>query len=744
MAKHPRTAQFSGNGTIKKNEALREIVPVGLDLALKYGLSGENPDSLIASKGWDYLESLEKDTHLASVLATRRQKLIEKGWKIEPHISDNGKVTARNQEIADFVNFCVDEMHGTLEKDIEGMLDALGKGFSLSEINYRYLTRSKFKGKLGLASIRYKPAKYWAFKYDAYGHWTIRQVDPNPTGVELPAEKFIHLISGFNDENPYGDGLTSKCAFWVWLKKNQAKFWAIFNERFGMPVVKIEVPRNATPEELSKARAIIQDLATRAGVLVPENFGGEFMEAMRNGDVTYGNFIELCNKEISKVVLGATLISEEGKRGQGSYALSTTHSNVMETYTLFDSVIVANAINEQLIRRLVDFNYVTDVYPRFKWAGVSVSSLISVSQSLAQLAQNGVTDIPLRWVHEQTGIPIARDGEPVLAVPKPAAQGSAAVAPGIDNRSKDFRDAHPTQFADLPDEIREEVATADMLKNESMKMFEQRMAKVFDAIANPPKKKSKNSFLEWLTGALTGFDDSVDVFFQNSVLSELSARYLAMRTMAQKRAKYFSDQRSAISDQRFEDVPSAYDEAIAFFIRKGVITKEQFVELAAEARRKAFTIAADSRDYVLNRVKEMLAAFLESGGTIEAFRDQLGAFFEKTGVTAKNPYYLDIVFQNNIQESFARGKDAIYEQADRAEFPFRQFLTVGDDRVRREHADIDGFTAPVDDPIWNRLRVPLAHGCRCSITLVHVDEGLTNTDPASYPSLIGRGFEFVN
>lgn len=744
--RNTRTANFSGNGTVNKNQATREIVPVGLDLSLKYGLSGENPDSLIASKGWDYIESLEKDTHLASVLATRRQKLIEKGWKIEPHVSENGKVTARNQDIADFVNFCVDEMHGTIEKDIEGMLDALGKGFSLSEINYRYLNRSKFKGKLGLGSIRFKPAKYWSFDFDKYGHWTIRQIDPDPTGVPMPAEKFIHLISGFNDENPYGEGLTAKCAFWVWLKKNQAKFWAIFNERFGMPVVKIEVPRNVTDPEMSKARNIIQDIATRAGIVVPENFDGSFMEAMRNGDVTYGNFIELCNKEISKVVLGATLISEEGKRGQGSYALSTTHSNVMETYTLFDSVIVANAINEQLIRRLVDFNYVTDVYPRFKWAGVSVSSLISVAQSLGQLAQNGVTDIPLRWVHEQTGIPIAREGEPVLAMPKPVAQGSAAVAPGgTDNRSKDFRESHATQFAKLPEEVQAEVDAADRIKSDSMQQFEARMADMFDNIANPPKKKSKASLLEWFDGALAGFDNSVNVFFENGVLSDLTGRYLAMQAMARKRARFFSEyKRLKTKDKIFEEIPSAYDEAIAFFIRKGVITKDEFIQLTADARRKAFTIAADSREYVLNRVKEMLEAFLSAGGTIEDFRAQMGAFFEKTGVTPKNPHYLDLVFQNNIQESFARGKDVIYEQADRAEFPFRQLLTVGDDRVRKEHADIDGFTAPVDDPIWNRLRVPLAHGCRCSITLVHVDEGLTPTDPVNYPSLTGRGFEFVN
>jgi len=464
-----------------------ELTAAGRDITFKYGLSGENPDRLLATKGMAYIEEIERDTHLASVLATRRQKLIEKGWKIEPHVSPNGKVTARNQQIADSVKWAIENMTGAFEKDVEGFLDALGKGFSISEIVYKPETRGALAGKVGLRSIRFKPAKYFSFKYGAHGYYGLRQIDPNPNGIALPLSKFVHIINGLDDENPYGDSLSAKCAFWVWLKKNQAKFWAIFNERFGMPLTEVEIPRNAKKEDQEKAEQLISDIQTRAGIVVPEGFKVAFLEALRRGDITYDNFIERCNKEISKLVLGATLISEEGKRGQGSYAMSSTHSDVLESYTIFDSIMTQAAINEQIIKRLVDFNYVTDHYPRFKWSGMSISALISFAQSLGILADSGMR-IPISYIHELTGIPQARDGEPVLT----AAQGGAGGIAGLDNRAsgKNFGEDMLAAFAELPSEAQDEVLEVELLKMRHLREFKRLSAAGMEKIRQGVKKKS--------------------------------------------------------------------------------------------------------------------------------------------------------------------------------------------------------------------------------------------------------------
>jgi phage gp29-like protein len=414
--------------TLKGNKlSYTEVGMAGNDLLYKYGISDrENPDIMISNKGMEYIEKkVERDTHFTSCFATRRQKLIKKGWRINP-----ASQTARDQEIADFIKYQFEQMQGTLEKDIEGMLDKISKGFSLTEINYYPIIKGKYQGKVGLKSLRLKSAKYFAFKFDKLGYWEIKQINPYPPPDEaLPKIKFIHVINGLNDENPYGDSYGAKSAFWVWLKENEAKFWAIFSERFGMPITLVEMPARATAEDKTAVDEILDAVQRDTGIRVPKGFAVTFLEATRSGDVAYDNFIERTNKEISKIILGQTLSSEEGKRGQGSYALGQTHAQTMEDYIAFDAIDISVAINKQLIKRLVDYNFITERYPTFEFIGIDIGALISLSQTLHNLVKSGM-QIPVYWVHQSTGIPMAGPDDDVLKPVETAQQ-----VQGMDNRS---------------------------------------------------------------------------------------------------------------------------------------------------------------------------------------------------------------------------------------------------------------------------------------------------------------------
>lgn len=405
-----------------------EFARAGQDILNKYGSFGENPDSVIAKKGMEYLDDIERDTHLSSALATRRAKLIQKGWRIVP-ASEKPKDIA----IAEFMKRQLIDMIGSFEKDLEGMLDAIGKGFSLTEINY---TDVIYRGKMltGLKNLRYKEPKLFSFKFDKLGYYRINQIDPDPNGTELPSDKFIHIIMGPNDENPYGRSVDAECAFWVWVKKNVAKFWAIFAEKFGMPLSTIIIPNNVKKgsQEYNAAKNILDAVQEETGILVPDGFELKFLEAVRSGEAGYERFIEICNKEISKRVFGATLIAEEGKRGQGSYALGQEHSEIFEEYVTFDAAVLEAAISEQLIKRLVSFNWDVDVYPRFEFIEFAVGIFISFSQSIHNLVQSGL-DIPKSWVYEKLKIPVPKEGDEVLDIRQPAALPSSA---GPDNKIK--------------------------------------------------------------------------------------------------------------------------------------------------------------------------------------------------------------------------------------------------------------------------------------------------------------------
>ena len=50
-----------------------------------------------------------------------------------------------------------------------------------------------------------------------------------------------------------------------------------------------------------------------------------------------------------------------------------------------------------------------------------------------------------------------------------------------------------------------------------------------------------------------------------------------------------------------------------------------------------------------------------------------------------------------------------------------QYRTVNDDKVRPEHAELDGITLPPDDPFWEEYFPPNGWNCRCDCLLYTSD-----------------------
>jgi len=55
-------------------------------------------------------------------------------------------------------------------------------------------------------------------------------------------------------------------------------------------------------------------------------------------------------------------------------------------------------------------------------------------------------------------------------------------------------------------------------------------------------------------------------------------------------------------------------------------------------------------------------------------------------------------------------------------FPGLKYSTVGDGRVRHDHAVLDGTIKPVNDPFWSRYYPPNDWGCRCTVEQITESE----------------------
>jgi SPP1 gp7 family putative phage head morphogenesis protein len=74
-----------------------------------------------------------------------------------------------------------------------------------------------------------------------------------------------------------------------------------------------------------------------------------------------------------------------------------------------------------------------------------------------------------------------------------------------------------------------------------------------------------------------------------------------------------------------------------------------------------------------------------------------------------NDVYLQTEYDTALQSSI------MAHRWDTMQSEYLEFSTVGDGRVRPEHATLDGLTYPKSHPIWNRMYPPLAWNCRCTV-----------------------------
>lgn len=151
-------------------------------------------------------------------------------------------------------------------------------------------------------------------------------------------------------------------------------------------------------------------------------------------------------------------------------------------------------------------------------------------------------------------------------------------------------------------------------------------------------------------------------------------------------------------------------------------------------RLRSFWISHVDDAQTLAALKGELQQVLEGTGTYGDFR----AKAEELLGGALTDLHLETIFRTNLQTAYNSGK--YYEgRAAEAELPYWQYRTVGDDRVRPEHAALDGLVYRKDSGFWNTWYPPNGFNCRC--TVVELDdldlqaEGLTvQSAPPKFPN----------
>ena len=369
-------------------------------LAGAFGRIGPcNPDDLIATRGYEVYDRMQTDSQVRACLNIKKLSILSRGWQVRPASND-----PKDVKIAEFVDFCLADMRGSMIDVLYNILDAVAKGFSISEINYKVIGKGPFTGMIGLDSIKSKDPASIAFESDEFlnlvGLWQGPGRDR-----KLPEDKFLVYTYMPRYESPYGSSdLRAAHRHW-WSKDVILKFYNIYLEKFGAPTVLGSYTRGTPKSQQDDLLKVLDRIQQETAIVLPQDIKIELLEAQRGGELGYLQAIEYHDRQIAKSILGQTLTTDEGMR-YGSFALAKVHMDVLRmTLEKVKRDVEESVMKEQLIRRLVDYNFRTEIYPSFSLGTLRERDLTLLADVVGKLVIGGVVAPDESWIRDYLEIP---------------------------------------------------------------------------------------------------------------------------------------------------------------------------------------------------------------------------------------------------------------------------------------------------------------------------------------------------
>lgn len=319
--------------------------------AILYGLQGR-PAQLQDI----YDDMLDRDGRVSACSRTRCLALVGRPWAVKP---------APGMEQDPEAKRIAEECHDILAAIprwpviVGELAEGITKGFAVQEIMWgvdrrgRYVPKD-FKWRAQNRFVWQPETLQLARKDlgDPYWGVSLGTIKPDGFVVHSPkAGRAAYVTRG---------GVLISCLVPALAKKHGNKWWFKGLERDGVPLPVLNLPAGAdggapSPDVIAESKKILRNMAASWGAVT---WGGmEFLKAPSTGDFTgdaHDKLIGVANVEIAIILLGQNLTTEvQG----GSLAAATAHNYVRGDYLAADLVELAVTVREQIIERVVRFNW---------------------------------------------------------------------------------------------------------------------------------------------------------------------------------------------------------------------------------------------------------------------------------------------------------------------------------------------------------------------------------------------------
>lgn len=382
-------------------------------------------DPIIRQRGIGLIEEMLQDARVFQASQVRKAAVIALGYTIDVD-EEIVKSEEVKQRIERFLEFALSQMIGTKFQAFGDILTAVDYGWSFNAITLRAVEFGEFKGMWVPAKLTPLPPGVFRVELDDDGNvtgatneWVAgggARLGTQLTGMNseafVPIDRLIYMRHGTRFGSPYGKSQIVRVFEPWWNKRIVRRMRNTALDRFGAPFVVAKVPPTAENPKRNKLLAIIRDMHIEGGAVIDNTDAIEMPTAGGLGGVqAFQATLDYEDKEIISGIAGSTLGMAEGSQGTGSYAQARVHQDTFLYGVQEDSQNLEEVLNEQLIYKLLLWNFGPDMEraAHLKWNAASEPHIDAFVARFTQLAGFNILDLTdpreLAFVRKELGYP---------------------------------------------------------------------------------------------------------------------------------------------------------------------------------------------------------------------------------------------------------------------------------------------------------------------------------------------------
>lgn len=234
----------------------------------------------------------------------------------------------------------------------------------------------------------------------------------SPASTYAP-EKERHLIHrGTNISKILRDnygGQMRAILFWWFLAIQGRDWFGRYMQRWAHPFIlgKVDAQQKGTLDFMRDALSMSMEIG---GLVIDKNAEAQMIQAASlNGSEGYKMFLEVCNDEVSKVVIGQTTSSSAKSTGLGS-GVADLHSQVRQDFRQSDMRKLSFTLCKQLFPYYLRINGYRGHVKGIIWGGKDEAQAKSLSETVKNFSDSGleVDDSGIEVLSERVGFGLRR------------------------------------------------------------------------------------------------------------------------------------------------------------------------------------------------------------------------------------------------------------------------------------------------------------------------------------------------